>query len=141
MFLKRFAYFTIACLLPMAVLIMSWPATAYVKRIASLPESLWGVWAPSADACNHADKLTAALTAKSYKSSQISCDFIDLSETPGPNGPIFSARARCIRPGQTTPAQSNLIFRLEGLNRISIGPDFNTLEINQKCAASPPNAH
>ena len=141
MFLKRSAYTVAAVPLPVAVSILSEPALAYVKRIATLPQSLWGVWAPNADACNDADKLAVVVSAKSYKSSQISCGFIDLSETPGPNGPIFSARARCIRPGQTTPAQSNLIFRLEGLNRISIGPDFNTLEINQKCAASPPNAH
>ena len=84
---------------------MSEPATAYVKRIASLPQSLWGVWAPNADAFKHADTLAVVLSAKSYKSSQVSCDFIDLSKTPGPNGPTYSARARCIQPGQTNPAQ------------------------------------
>jgi hypothetical protein len=141
MFLKRSAYFIVAVLLPVVISIMSEPAIAYVKRIASLPESLWGVWAPNADACNDADKLAVVLSAKSYKSSQVSCDFIHLSKTPGPNGPIYSARARCIQPGQTNAAQSNLIVRPEGSDRISIGPDFKTLKINQKCAASPLNAH
>ena len=138
---KRPASITAAVLLPVAVLIMSEPAIAYVKRIASLPQSLWGVWAPNADACNDADRLAVVLSAKSYKSSQVSCDFIDLSKTPGPSGPVYSARARCVQTGQTNPANSNLIFRPEGSNRISIGPDFKALKINQKCAASPPNAH
>jgi hypothetical protein len=141
MSLKRSAYIIAAVLLPVAVSIVSEPAIAYVKRIASLPESLWGVWAPNADACNDADKLAVVLSAKSYKSSQLSCDFIELSKTPGPKGPIYSARARCIQPGQTNPAISNLIFRPDGSDRISIGPDFKTLKTNQKCAASPPNAH
>jgi hypothetical protein len=141
MFLKRSAYTIAAVLLPVAASMMSEPANAYVRRIASLPQPLWGVWAPNADACNDADKLAVVLSAKSYKSSQVSCDFIDLSKTPGPNGPVYSARARCIQPGQTNPAKSNLIFRPEGSNRISIGPDFKTLKINQKCAASPLNAH
>jgi hypothetical protein len=141
MFLKRSAYSLAAVLLPVAVSIMSEPAIAYVKRIASLPQSLWGVWAPDAEACNDADKLAIVLSAKSYKSSQVSCDFIDLSKTPGRNGPVYSARARCIQPGQTNPATSNLILRPEGSNRISIGPDFATLKINQKCAAGPLNAH
>jgi hypothetical protein len=141
MFLKRSACTIAAVLLAVSVSIMSKPAIAYVKRIASLPHSLWGVWAPNADACNDADRLAVVLSAKSYKSSQVSCDFIDLSKTPGPNGPIYSARARCIQPGQPNPAQSNLIFRPEGSNRISIGPDFKTLKINQKCTAGPLNAH
>jgi hypothetical protein len=141
MFLTRSAYIIAAVLLPIAVSILSEPAIAYVKRIASLPQSLWGVWAPNADACNDVDRLAVVLSAKSYKSSQMSCDFIEVSTTPGPNGPTYSARARCIQPGQTNPAISNLIFRPDGSNRISIGPDFKTLKTNQKCAASPPNAH
>ena len=141
MFLKRSAYSLAAVLLPVAVSIMSEPAIAYVMRIASLPQSLWGVWAPDADACNDVDRLAIVLSAKSYKSSQVSCDFIDLSKTPGRNGPVYAARARCIQPGQTNPATSNLILRPEGSNRISIGPDFATLKINQKCAAGPLNAH
>src|SRR6201985_3120074 len=119
MFLNRSAYIIAAVLFPVAVSMVSEPAIAYVKRIASLPQSLWGVWAPSADACGGADKLSVVLSAKSYKSAQPSCDFIKLSKTPGPNGPIYSARARCIQSGQTNPAISNLIFRPDGLDRIS----------------------
>jgi hypothetical protein len=141
MFLTRSACIIAAVLLLVAASISSDPAIAYVKRIASLPQSLWGVWAPSAEACNDADRLAAVLSARSYKSSQLSCDFIELSTTPGPNGPTYSARARCTQPGQANPAISNLIFRPDGSNRISIGPDFKTLKTNQKCAASPPNAH
>ena len=82
MFLKRSAYTIAAVILPLTVSIISEPAIAYVKRIASLPHSLWGVWAPNADACNDADKLAVVLSAKSDKSSQVSCDFIDLSVCP-----------------------------------------------------------
>ena len=45
MFFKRSAYIIAAVLL--AVSIMSEPAIANVKRIASLPRSLRGVWAPN----------------------------------------------------------------------------------------------
>ena len=60
MFLKRSAYTIAAVPLAVSVSIMSEPAAAYVKRIASLPHSLWGVWAPNAD------KLAVVLSAKSY---------------------------------------------------------------------------
>jgi len=109
---------------------------AHVKRIASMPESLLGAWAPNADACKDPAKLASVLSANSYTSSQASCEFLDISETPGPNGAIYSARSQCTQPGQTSPTQSNLIFRTEDANRMSIGPDFENLTMHQKCEAS-----
>ena len=37
------------------VALSSTAAVADVKRLASMPEPLWGSWAPSADACKNAD--------------------------------------------------------------------------------------
>jgi hypothetical protein len=135
MALNRAAYIVIAPFL--ATLIASPPAIA-LKRIASIPELLWGTWAPNADACNDPDKLAVVLSAKSYKSSQASCDLVEISETPGPNGPTYSARSQCTSRGQTQPTVSILIFRPEDSNRISIGPDFESLKVHQKCSASQP---
>jgi hypothetical protein len=76
MFFKRSAYIIAAVLL--AVSIMSEPAIANVKRIASLPRSLRGVWAPNADACNDADELAVVLSAKSYKTGAMSRPMVEL---------------------------------------------------------------
>lgn len=138
MMLTRTAYTLVAALVIVAP-IASRPAIAHVKRIATLPDSLVGAWVPSADACKDADKLAVVLSANSYKTSQASCDFMEISETPGPNGPIYSVRSSCTQPGQTNSTQSNLILRPEDSNRISIGPDFETLKLHQKCVTSPPN--
>jgi hypothetical protein len=126
----------ISALLPLVAAITPQPANAHVKRIASIPEPLLGAWAPNADACKDPAKLAVVLSANSYTSSQASCQFLDISETSGPNGSIYSARSQCIQPGQTSPTQSNLILRLEDLNRMSIGPDFENLKVHQKCDAS-----
>jgi len=128
----------ISALLPLVVAITPQPAIAGVKRIASIPEPLLGAWAPNADACKDPAKLAIVLSAHSYTSAQASCEFRDISETSGPNGAIYSARSQCTQPGQTSPTQSNLILRLEDLNRMSIGPDFENLKIHQKCDASTP---
>ena len=128
----------ISALLPLVVAITPQPAIAGVKRIASIPEPLLGAWAPNADACKDPAKLAVVLSAHSYTSSQASCEFRDISETSGPNGAIYSARSQCTQPGQASPTQSNVILRLEDLNRMSIGPDFENLKIHQKCDASTP---
>src|SRR5262249_48240247 len=136
--LHRPVFMIIAVLLPV-VTITSQPTLAHVKRIASIPETLLGRWAPNADACN--GESAVVLSAKTYTSSQATCDFIEISETPGPHGPIYSARLRCTQPGQTRPTLSNLILRSEDSNRVSIGTDFDSLKTYQKCNASPPNTH
>jgi hypothetical protein len=135
MILSR-AAFIIFALPPLVAAITPQPAIAHVKRIASIPVPLLGVWAPNVDACKDPTKLAVVLSANSYTSSQASCEFLDISETSGPNGAIYSARSQCTQPGQKSPTQSNLILRLEDSNRMSIGPDFDNLKIHQKCDAS-----
>ncbi|WP_143199967.1 hypothetical protein [Bradyrhizobium sp. NAS80.1] len=121
------------------MLIRSRPAVADVKRLAEIPKSFWGAWAPNADACaNVADQSIITLSGKSYTSSQTSCSVINVSETPGTNRPTYSARLKCIGQGQTQPTPSNLILRSEDLNRISIGSEFATLNVYQKCSAKGP---
>lgn len=129
----------VTVLMPAMIVITSCPAVAGVKRLVSIPQPLWGAWAPNADACSNAtDESIVVLSAKSYRSSRTSCNIIDLSETPGTNGPVYSARSRCTKQGQTQPTISNLIVRTEDSNRISIGSDFTTLKMHQKCSANEP---
>jgi hypothetical protein len=121
------------------MLIRSRPAVADVKRLAEIPKSLRGAWAPNADACaNAADQSIIILSGKSYTSSQTSCRVINVSATPGTSRPIYSARLRCVGQGQTQPTSSNLILRPEDLNRISIGAEFRTLSVHHKCSANGP---
>ncbi|MGC2409372.1 MAG: hypothetical protein WA441_05110 [Methyloceanibacter sp.] len=82
-------------LLAIVALLVSHTATADVKRYKSIPESLWGSWAPSAEACNKAEKSIIALAAKSYVSSEASCTIDWVSETPGTRGAIYSAHLQC----------------------------------------------
>jgi hypothetical protein len=115
------------------------PALADVKRLAEIPKSFWGAWAPNADACaNAADQSIITLSGKSYTSSQTSCSVINVSETPGTNRPTYSARLRCVGQTQTQPTSSNLILRSDDLNRISIGSEFTTLNVYQRCSAKGP---
>jgi hypothetical protein len=129
----------IALIVDVSATILISPALADVKRLAEIPKSFWGAWAPNADACaNAADQSIITLSGKSYTSSQTSCSVINVSATPGTNRPTYSARLRCVGQGQTQPTSSNLILRSEDLNRISIGSEFTTLNVYQKCSAKGP---
>ena len=119
------------------VALSSTAAVADVKRLASMPEPLWGSWAPSADACKNADK-SVVVSAKTYASSEGNCTVLWVSETAGARGPIYSARLRCSNQRAQEGSESNLVIRPDETNQISIGADFSSLTAYQRCPARAP---
>ena len=126
-------------LLAVVAVFVSHAALADVKRHKSIPAPLWGSWAPSAEACNKTDKSVIALSAKSYVSSEVNCSVDWVSETPGARGSIYSAHLQCS--GTAERAQktfSNIVLLPKDANQLSIGADFSSLKIYQRCLASEP---
>jgi len=125
----------IAIALVVLITISSQAAIADIKRHASVPEALQGSWATSADACKSADKSGVALAAKTYAGPAGNCTVMWVSETPGPQGPIYSARLRCPneRTQQQAWSESNLVIRSDDTNKISAGSDFSNLKTYQRC--------
>ena len=121
--------------LVVSIAISSQAAIADIKRHASVPEALWGSWATSADACKSEDKSAVALADKTYVGPAGNCTVMWVSETPGPQGAIYSARLRC--PNERTQQQewseTNLVIRPDDTNKISAGPDFSSLKTYQRC--------
>jgi hypothetical protein len=128
-----------AGLLTVVAVFLSPTASADVKRHISIPESLWGSWAPSAETCDQAGKSIIALAAKSYVSPEASCTVDWVAETPGARGPIYSAHLRCS--GTAEPARkavSNVILLPTDSERLSVGADFSSLKGYRRCPASAP---
>jgi hypothetical protein len=123
----------------MVAVVVSHAATADVKRHKSIPESLWGSWAPSAEACNKAEKSIITLAAKSYVSSEESCTVDWISETSGARGSIYSAHLQCagtVEGPQKTV--SDLVLWPKDVNEFSVGTDFSNLTTYLRCPASAP---
>lgn len=125
----------IAIPLIVSIAIPSQAAIADIKRHASVPEALQGSWATSADACKSADKSAVALAAKTYAGPAGNCTVMWVSETPGPQGAIYSARLRCPdERAQQGWSESNLVIRPDDTNKVSVGPDFSNLKTYQRCS-------
>jgi hypothetical protein len=115
--------------------LVSHAAVADVKRHKSIPESLWGSWAPSPDGCKNADESVIVLSAQTYVSSEANCTVAWVSETPGGRGPIYSAHLQCSKPEEgARKTQSDVIFVPKGINQISIGSHFSNLKDYQRCS-------
>jgi hypothetical protein len=126
-------------LLAIVVLFVSHTATADVKRQKSIPESIWGSWAPSVEDCNKAEKSIITLAAKSYVSSEASCTIDWVSETPGTRGAIYSAHLQCSGAAEG-PQKTvlDLVLWPKDVNEISVGADFSSLKTYLRCPASAP---
>jgi hypothetical protein len=104
-------------------------------RRDAIPESFWGTWAPSADACKDTNKPPIVLSAKSYAGPAGSCVINFVMEVPGP---VYSARMSCSTsqpPGKTI---TNLIMRPGTAEQISLGPTFDSLTTHGRCPAGEP---
>ena len=122
-----------------AATFVSYAATAGVKRLDSIPDSLRGSWAPSADACANADGSIIVVSANTYSSAEANCRVVWVSETAGARGAIYSAHLQCSKPGENAPnSQTDIIFSPKDDNRISIGSLFSNLKDYQRCATSEP---
>jgi hypothetical protein len=112
-------------------------AAAHVVRHSSIPESYRGSWAPGAEPCKERDKSAVVLSANTFVSPEASCAFGTVSETPGPQGPVYSTQLQCFNPTDRTRRKtgSSLIIRPDSMNQISIGPGFGNLTTYQRCPA------
>ena len=117
------------------IALASQTAVADIKRHASIPEALWGSWAPSQDGCKGDAKPVIVLAAKAYSTAERKCDVDWVSETAGARGPIYSAHLRCSSKPPAKASISNVIIRPDDAKQISIGSDFNKLKTYQKCDA------
>lgn len=117
-------------------MLASGPVSGHVLRHSAVPQTLQGIWWP-AGACSGAER-AIVLEAKSYKSAAVSCAVDYVSETPGRQGPIFSARLLCegTQAQGGRPSARDLIIRPDGAGRISLGATFADLAPYQLCGTN-----
>ncbi|OLB73057.1 MAG: hypothetical protein AUI16_18560 [Alphaproteobacteria bacterium 13_2_20CM_2_64_7] len=72
---------TMRIIIAFASVLLSGAALADSVRHPSVPERLWGTWAPSADLCTDS-KSTFVVSAKGYVTSQANCAIQWLSAGP-----------------------------------------------------------
>jgi hypothetical protein len=111
-------------------------AAADSVRHLSVPERFWGTWAPSTDLCRD-DKSVFVVSAKGCVTSQANCTIQWVTETPGGDGPIYSAHMRCSNPAapeQTT--EVNRIIMPNDRGELSAGPDFSQLKFYRRCPSN-----
>ena len=65
-------------------------------RRSELPKSVWGAWAPSADACGEASKSKINISAKKHSGVSLACEIDWVTVTATPKGPNYSTRSRCV---------------------------------------------
>src|SRR5262249_11682342 len=66
------------------------------------------------------DKSVIVMAAKAYTSAEMKCAVDWVSETPGPSGPIYSARLRCTGQPAQPPSMINLIIRPDNAKQVSV---------------------
>lgn len=118
------------------MMLASGPVSGHGVRHSTVPQTLQGIWSP-AGACGGAEE-AIVLEAKSYKTAAESCTVDYVSETPGRQGPIFSARLLC-EGAQAQGGRSSardLIIRADGTGRISLGATFADLAPYQLCGTN-----
>jgi hypothetical protein len=113
-------------------------ADAREIRRDAIPETFWGTWAPSAAACKDADKPPVVLTAKSYAGPAGSCDILYVTEIPGRDSAIYSARMSCSGPAPQAKTTANLIIRPDTAEQISLGASFESVATHHRCPAGAP---
>jgi hypothetical protein len=117
----------------LACVFLSSLSLADVVRHSGVPEHFWGKWAPTADLCRD-EKSTVVVFGKGYVTAQESCEVQWVAETPGRNGPIYSAHMRCS--SLTMPEQTAALNRIIVPNdsgQLSAGPDFKELKPYHRC--------
>ena len=80
---------------------------------------------------------SAAAEAHAWLLAQIPTFVADVQKrTPGPNGPLCSARLQCSEQGGQgqTETIANLIIRPSDADQIFMGAEFASLKLYQRCA-------
>lgn len=110
-------------------------AVADVKRHKSIPESVWGSWAPNPEGCKASANSVIVLSAKTYTSAGTNCRVAWVSKTAGPRGSFYSAHLLCSKPDEKAPnTQSDVNFISKDKNQISVGSMFDDLKDYQRCS-------
>jgi hypothetical protein len=124
---------TMRTIIAFASALLSSAALADTVRHVTVPERLWGTWAPSADLCRDS-KSTFVVSAKGYVTSQANCAIQWVTETAGSDGPIYSAHMRCAsraEPQETSEVNQIIVSNDRG--QLSAGPDFKDLKSYRLC--------
>ena len=120
----------------LASALLSGSSLADTVRHASLPERLWGKWAPSADPCRD-NKAFIVLSAKAYVSSEANCAIRWVTETAGARGPVYSTHMQCSKPtAAERKTEMNLMMASNVDGSLSVGADFKSLKIYKRCPNS-----
>jgi hypothetical protein len=115
-------------------------AAARVKVVGEIPKDYWGEWTSGVEPCKSGDTEVLVLSAKAYAGPLGKCDVVSVSETPGANGAIYSARLQCTDLNQTLKKTSaNLIMRPGDANQIAVGSTFESLRDYQRCSEKTPS--
>jgi len=127
---------TMRIIIAFASVLLSGASLADSIRHLSVPERLWGTWAPSADLCSDS-KSTFVVSAKGYVTSQESCTIQWVTETAGADGSIYSAHMRCSNPAEPQDTtELNRIIVPNDRGQLSTGPDFTDLKSYRLCPAN-----
>ena len=125
----------IAVALALVFASISQGAVADVKRYKSVPQPLWGKWAPSQDACKNADPSVFLVSVGNVSISNQDCIVDSVSETPSAAGPKYSALLRCPKQGANTSfAEQVLILWPKTSGKMSAGSTFSDLKDYQLCS-------
>src|SRR5262249_44369026 len=103
-------------------------------RHLTVPEPLWGTWAPSADLCRDS-KATFVVSAKGTRRRKRAARFN--GSTAGADGPIYSAHMRCSsrpEPPETTDEDRVIVSNARG--DFGAGPEVKHL---RRYRLGPPN--
>jgi hypothetical protein len=131
---------TTAILAITAATLVSNSTVARVKRMPFMPESIWGVWAPSTEVCEKAGNSLITVSARTYTSSEGNCMVVWVSETHARQGPMYSAHLLCSKPGEEAQkTQTDVMFYPKDDKQISTGPRFSELKDYQHCSAGEPS--
>jgi len=108
-------------------------AAARVKVIGEIPKDYWGEWTSGLEPCKSGDTEVLVLSAKAYEGPLGKCDVVSVSEIPGQNGAIYSARMLCSGLSQTEKKT------LPGdLKELAAGSTFDSLSEYQRCSEKTP---
>ena len=114
-------------------------AAARIKVIGEIPKDYWGEWTSGLEPCKSGDTEVLVLSAKAYEGPLGKCDVVSVSEIPGQNGAIYSARMLCSGLSQTEKKTSaNLIMLPGDLKELAAGSTFDSLSEYQRCSEKTP---
>jgi hypothetical protein len=120
--------------LTVVVVLASSIANASDVRRSELPITLWGAWAPSADACGEASKSKIEISAKKHSGVSLACEIDWVTVTATPKGPNYSTRSRCVdQATKKSMPPANLLIRSIDNDHILLGLNENNFKTYQRC--------